>query len=31
MVRHIILWKLKSDIPADKLAGVLQQLTALEG
>ena len=22
MVRHIILWKLKSDIPADKVAGV---------
>ena len=22
MVRHIILWKLKSDIPADKVAGI---------
>ncbi len=22
MIRHIILWKLKSDIPADKVAGV---------
>ena len=31
MVRHIILWKLKSDIPADKVAGVKADIkSALE-